>query len=196
MEPDNGEVKVVAGVPPDVPAERYVSSISELTTFVDSFDPESITSPRDLIGIVKRNSRKISIVFRGGGRVQKSVVQVSNENLGIYYTTLKGKSMQGELRHDSSSVSISVANNGFTENGSPKGGFEIVLPDGLSAFSLGIESHLLVLYDENGYKTKTLQTSAEMPLEDAKLFANKYKEAVSKLLEAAPNKEPIDSPTI
>jgi hypothetical protein len=112
----------------------------------------------------------------------------------MYQAEVKNNKVNASLLPDYGTITIAVPGEaGFNENGRPRGGFEIVLPDGSGKTNWLEYTNTLTELDDEGNFVRGINLGKDLTPEDARLFAKRYQTAVSKVIENAANPTPIET---
>jgi hypothetical protein len=180
-EESSQEPIVFRPIPPDVKADTYLQTLDSVRKGNETISPEAIKDKTQLLDALNANAKDLSVVIRGGGNITKNEANLGGTKLEMYQAEVQSDKVPGKA--------------GFNENGRPRGGFEIVLPDG-SGKPNWLENNTFTLteLDDEGNFVRGIDLKKDLSPEDTQLFAKRYQTAVSKVTENAANPSPIETP--
>ena len=195
-EESSQEPIVFRPIPPDVKADTYLQTLDSVRKGNETISPEAIKDKTQLLDALNANAKDLSVVIRGGGNITKNEANLGGTKLEMYQAEVQSDKVNATLLPDYGTITIAVPGKaGFNENGRPRGGFEIVLPDG-SGKPNWLENNTFTLteLDDEGNFVRGIDLKKDLSPEDTQLFAKRYQTAVSKVTENAANPSPIETP--
>lgn len=185
----------VRPVTPDVEAGAYLRALDVVRQSNEAFDPETIKDKGQLLDTINANAHNLSVIIRGGGNITKNEGTFQDKKWEAYQPEISNDNVNATLLSDHGTITIKIPGQaGLNEDGRPRGGFEIMLPDGSGNEDWLSYTNTLAEFDNQGNLVKRANLKSELSGDQVSNFARRYQTAVSRVIENASNPSPIETP--